>query len=359
MQRFIQSDSVPMREDLLGYLLGALSADEKRRVEEALAVDPQLREELEHLRSLLRPLDALNDDQSPPAGLADRTLQAIGRHDEAHCSVPRSVAQSSTVDDELPAGSSFQSRLAGLSHGIVLAFVGLTAATLLLPALANSRYQARKSACQNNLRTLGNLVIDDSLRHGGAYILVPLTGNRAFSGIYASTLLQRQLIPADTNSLICPGAVSGEDLNTWSLPTLEQIDNATGAELDRLQQAAGGSYAYIVGYLDQQGHYRAIRNESRPNFPILGDVPSFHLEGRQSANHCGRGQNMFFEDGHIRFVTELTQLVGDDPIRNRRGNPEYGLDGDDAVLLPSSMPPIAGPEQPVPGTVERGPLELR
>ena len=36
-----------MREDLLGYLMGALSPDEQQRVEDALAVDPDLRRELE------------------------------------------------------------------------------------------------------------------------------------------------------------------------------------------------------------------------------------------------------------------------------------------------------------------------
>ncbi|MFO7908386.1 MAG: hypothetical protein ACQESR_25635 [Planctomycetota bacterium] len=342
-----------MQEDLLGYLLGALTEDEQRRIEEALAVDPQLRDELEHLRGSLKPLEWLGEKQPPPAGLAERTLHGIERHEE-RCRPSRGGAVCSSAvgsDAETLAGSTFQARLAGLSHGIVLALVGLTAATLLLPALANSRYQARKNACQNNLRTIGNLVIDDSLRHGGAYILVPLSGKRAFSGIYASTLLHRQLITPQTNSLICPGAGRRQEWSSWSVPTFQEIDSATGAELDQLRQEAGGSYAYIVGYLDQRGRYRAIRNRGRPHFPILGDAPSFHLEGRQSANHCGRGQNIFFEDGHIRFITQLTELVGDDPIRNRRGNPEYGLDANDAVLLPSSMPPVVG-NPPVPVMID-------
>jgi len=335
-----------MHEDLLGYLLGALSGDEQRRVEDALVSDPRLRDELERLRESLEPLESLNDQQPPPTGLVDRTLQAIERHENANRPTPRSVVppHAATLACDPKGDSAFQSRLSEVSHGIVLALVGLTAATLLLPALANSRYEARINGCQNNLRVIGNLLIDDSLRHGGSYILVPLSGNRAFSGIYAPQLLDRHLITANTTSLICPGIGRSDELRSWSVPTLERIDNVTGAELDRLQRQAGGSYAYIVGYVDEQGRYRSIRNQSRPNFPILGDVPSFHLEGRQSANHGGKGQNIFFEDGHIRFVTELNQLVADDPIRNRCGNPEYGLDGDDAVMLPSSMPPVIDPD---------------
>lgn len=331
-----------MHEDLLGYLLGALSDDEQRCVEEALAVDPRLRSELERLRASLEPLDSLSDQQSPPSGLVDRTLDAIERHEEANRPAPRGVSRSRAAAPAAEAqdGSVLHAGLSDVSHGIVLALVGLVAATLLLPALANSRYQARINGCQNNLRVIGNLLIDDSLRHDGSYILVPLSGNRAFSGIYAPKLLEQQLISADTTSLICPGVGRSEQWESWSVPTLERIDKATGAELDRLQRQAGGSYAYIVGYVDEQGCYRPIRNQSRPNFPLLGDAPSFHLEGRQSANHGGRGQNIFFEDGRVRFVTKLEHLVADDPIRNRCGNPEYGLDADDAVMLPSSMPPV-------------------
>ena len=142
-------------------------------------------------------------------------------------------------------------------------------------------------------------------------------------------------------------------MGPWSVPTLEQIDNATGADLVRLQQRAGGSYAYAIGYVDDRGRYRPIRNRSRPFFPILADAPSPYLEGRQSANHGGRGQNMFFEDGHIAFVTELTQFVGDDPVRNRLGARQFGLDSEDAVLLPSPMPPILRSTRPVPTLIRR------
>ena len=331
-----------MHEDLLGYLLGALSADEQRRIENALAVDPQLQRELEQLRLSLEPLDSLQDETDPPSGLANRTLRAIERFDEARRPTPRNVARSRATDSEFvsPDRRSASTRRYSYSDGIVLALVGLAAITLFLPALVNSRYAARKVACQDNMRSIGGLLIDDSFRHGGMFIPVPLTGKHAFAGIFASQLLEQKRIPADTSTLLCPGTPWREDVDSWSVPTLEQIDNATGAELDRLQQLAGGSYAYAIGYVDDRGRYRPIRNRSRPFFPILADVPSPHLEDRQSANHGGRGQNLFFEDGHITFVTELKHFVGDDPIRNRLGVREYGLDREDAVLLPSHMSPI-------------------
>ncbi len=340
-----------MREDLLGYLLGVLSADEQRRIEDALAVDPQLQRELERLRRSIQPLESLDEDHDPPPNLADRTLQAIERYDESSRPTPHSVTRLRAMAGTpgYQDRSSMRSQRYHISDFVVLALVGMTAITLFLPALANSRFQARKGACQNNLREVGSLLLQDSQRFGDKFIPIPISSNQAFDGVFSATLRDHHMIGGDTAALLCPGLEPRPDRESWSVPTLQQIDNATGPELDRLQQMAGGSYAYVIGYVDEQGNYQAIRNRNRPDFPILADAPSFHLAGRQSANHGGRGQNFFYEDGHVAFVSRLRQLVGDDPLRNRLGNAEYGLDSNDAVLLPSPMPPIIrGTERPRP-----------
>ena len=174
---------------------------------------------------------------------------------------------------------------------------------------------------------------------------VPVDGNRSFAGIFAPILLDNQLIARNCALLICPGmqrqeVLDEEDLGPWYVPSLAEVDAASGRDLFQLQNRAGGNYAYAVGYFEN-GRYRAVRNRGRSEFPILGDSPSYHLVNRQSANHGGRGQNICYEDGHIVFVTDLTAIVGDDPLRNRRGYPQAGLDTSDSVLLPSVMRPIS------------------
>ncbi|MCA9163069.1 MAG: hypothetical protein KDA62_08820, partial [Planctomycetales bacterium] len=71
-----------MREDLLGFLLGALDATERQRIERKLEADPQLREQLEEIRRKLDPLESIRDDEDawenePPFGLADRTCDFV------------------------------------------------------------------------------------------------------------------------------------------------------------------------------------------------------------------------------------------------------------------------------------------
>ena len=55
-----------MREELIGYLLGALDAEEQARVEEALRGNEELQHELELLAESLEPLEAGTADERPP-----------------------------------------------------------------------------------------------------------------------------------------------------------------------------------------------------------------------------------------------------------------------------------------------------
>ena len=171
-----------MREDLLGYLLGALDADEQLRIESELARDPQLRDELARLRRCLEPLESTWDECDPPAGL--------GR--------PRLCCRRAAEQTAARAGQSARIRAAAglclrnysLADCLVLTLVVLIAFTLLLPALVNSRYQARKLACQQNLGTLGQSLFSYSDLQSGQFPLVPLSGSRSFAGVFAPILLR-------------------------------------------------------------------------------------------------------------------------------------------------------------------------
>ncbi len=322
-----------MREDLLGYLFGALSAAEQQRIESRLAQDPQLRRELHRLKRCLEPLDELDLEFEPPSGLADRVCDAVERHVEQAKPVPASLGVAS---QELGRRRSTLS----MADGIVVALVCLMAVTLFLPALANSRFLSEKFLCQNNLRSLGSALVGYADRQPDhTFPFVPLDGNRAFAGIYAPTLLDSRLISNSDALLVCPSSELAMRMDGWRIPTIQEIDRAGRTQLVQLQDAAGGSYAYNIGYIEDQ-KYRPVVNRGRSYFALLGDAPSLHLPGRRSANHGGRGQNILYEDGHIVFVGDPHLLRGDDPLRNREGFLEAGQDYNDAVMAPSAMRPI-------------------
>ena len=63
-----------MAHDLLGYLWRLDDGPALAATETALARDPDLRRELEYLRTAVLPLEQLKVDDEPPVGLAERTL---------------------------------------------------------------------------------------------------------------------------------------------------------------------------------------------------------------------------------------------------------------------------------------------
>jgi hypothetical protein len=72
--------NTPTRADLLGYVLGALDADEHRQVEQCLQAFPDLQLEIQKLKSRNEAIQsALAVPAALPAGLARRTCEQIAR----------------------------------------------------------------------------------------------------------------------------------------------------------------------------------------------------------------------------------------------------------------------------------------
>ena len=70
----------PSQQDLLGYLLGALDAQEQRDLQLEIDNDPSLEEALLDLKAALVPLDCL-DNQGYRPGLARRACEAVASWD--------------------------------------------------------------------------------------------------------------------------------------------------------------------------------------------------------------------------------------------------------------------------------------
>lgn len=405
----------PMREQLLGYLLGALEAAERQEVESALLHSPALRAELETLRLALSQLEGAEEIYEPPASLTERTCDVVFQHDWLPEGGPAKAAAGETADldpadpavqeaaefsrlwddrldeaisqsaentpeigntgdwvapatsqqddaffaagaDEsgarrrsfgsgrkgrlssVPAGAAANVRSWSVADFVVASGVFLAAALLFFPAIANSRSQSRALFCQNNLRRLNEGLGLFSDFHDGQLPAIPLEGNLAVAGVYGPTLVQNQYID-DPRTLLCPGSPWAQSESGWRAPTIEEVMQAEGELLTRLQQMMGGGYGYTLGYVDN-GEYRPTRNLGRPFFVVIGDAPALDLPGGRSMNH-ENGQNVLCEDGSIRFIASSADApLVDDPFVNRRGQVAAGVDINDAVLGGSATPPL-------------------
>ena len=335
-----------MREDLLGYLLGALDDDERERVEAAIRHDPELQRRVEELQEQLQIL-AEEAPEEPPPGLAERTCDLIDsyrqeRAPEIRAGRRRFAARSVGLSPRAQAELSGRRSPASLADVVVGTGIFLAASLLFFPAIANSRYRSEITACQYNLQRLGFALAEFSEKREGLFPQVPTTGKRGVAGVYAVQLVHDGFL-SEPSVLICPASSLASQRDSWWVPTVEELDAADGVRLARLQRGMGGSYGYTLGYRID-GQYRSHRNEQRPYFALMADAPSFHLPGHQSNNHGGRGQNVLLEDGHVQFISShLNGLFGDDLFLNRAGFAEAGMDKEDAVIVASQTAPLLAP----------------
>jgi anti-sigma-K factor RskA len=341
-----------VREQLLGYLLGALDVAEQEAVEQQLKHDRVLRRQLGELHKALRPLRAGRIEFAPPPGLAERTCEEI--FSPAASSPPASLSH-----EALPAKAAARplpTPRVGRAHETATAIVGrsggwswldlavaasiLVAGLLLIfPALENSRFQAQITACQENLRQVGVALVQYSQHHNGYFPPVPAQGHLAAAGVYAPTLFDSGYL-TEPQLVVCPGAPAA-DKKRITIPTLQQLQTLEPKEkLVQVQSTMGGNYGYSLGHM-VQGRYEPTRNQSRPNFALMADAPDYSQPDFQSINHGGRGQNVLFEDGRIAFLpTAKPNAQADNVFLNDTGRVAAGTHENDSVVSASGATPF-------------------
>jgi hypothetical protein len=315
-------------------------------VERSLENDPQLQRDLAALEATLAPLgfpdrdDDASYDPLPP-GLVARTCDFIDDAKQPLAARPRRVADGAprgvvTLGPEPVGGTRNLARWADV---VVTASVVLAACTLLFPAILSSRQSAQVAACQNNLRNLGVAVAQSAaFAPDGRIPAIATHGNRSTAGIFAPLLQDQQLLE-DPRSLVCPSSELAERSSTFRVPTLTEVDRATGPTLVNLRRTMAGSYAYNLGFVEN-GKYQAPQHQGRANYALLSDAPATFSPARRTKNHASRGQNILCEDGSVDFVVNLPDDLYDDPYLNRSGQVAAGLDCSDIVLGESNASPL-------------------
>ena len=363
-----------MHEDLLGYLLGALDSDEMQRVSRWLREDPEAREQLAELERLVRPLEeGYVPVEPPPSDLVARTLAMLPpgpapaqRPTSGDATLawraPSSIGADSRSLEESPLR--LASMHAAFDSGRNASFSwldwvgGATAAAvvlaLVLPALAQGRFESRKIACQDQLRQFHTALTQFVIRSPQDRLpAVSASGPEAFAGMYAVHLKELGLMDDPSlrwcPSLDVPSAKEARLTNFGEIASVQDLHVASVDRLQQIQRYAGGHYAYNLGVVEDQ-RLAPPRFEARSAFAVMSDAPPSGKVGDEGfANligHSGIGINVLFEDGQVRFIpiASLDEMP-DHPLLNHRGDVEAGVNIDDASLAPSSRPPFIGVQQ--------------
>lgn len=328
------------REHLLGYLLGALEPAEMAQVERELESNPPLRKELAAIEAALLPLGFPDREdaaaqEDPPTGLIARTCEFV---DDAKADLVARPTLAKTVAASMSDSAPADQRRLRWPDVIVTASVCLAAVSLIFPAIWSVRERQQIAACRDNLQHLGISLAEYAGRSpDGRIPLIPVSGNRSFAGFYAASLLDQDLLE-ESRWLVCPSSDMAEQIESFRVPSVAEFDRATGETLVRLQKMAGGSYGFNIGFIED-GVYKAPKHEGRSYYCLMSDAPATFKPERMTKNHGGRGQNMLYEDGCVKWVVDPCQELCDDPYLNRSGIVAAGDDCTDVVVAESIARP--------------------
>lgn len=366
----------PVQEELLGYVLGALDATEERNIRQKIESDPSLQEEVQKLQASILPLDHLDNPSGSRPGLARRTCEwvATATKDpdtiEAHY-VPNHLAELAQSTTHFPAAEIAAEEQATQATSVAdesvqsvsdaddkvvlsptrfqllhphtwsvsdaLAGIAIVAVMggMLFPALSYQRYNSRKMACQDNLRSVGQALLQYSDINGGKFVAIPSAGRLSASGYFAPVLKEMGLVE-DDSIFNCAGLAVKVPVH---IPSIAQLNSAEGDQLEYLKRNMSGHFGYSMGYNDGK-KYRPLTNSGLTNTVLVADMPSVNKPGRRSINHGSWGQNCLFGDGRVEFIKG--DSVGEDAIFvNDYGIVAPGTSPRDSVIAPSHLSPAS------------------
>lgn len=303
-------------QEMLDYALRLQDEAAREASDRALAVDPLLEDRLGRLTLKMSRLCDDGESYEPPPGLASRTIALVDRR--------KARPQ---VGDFVPKKAPF--RLADFAVAAVVFFAAML--TLSVPLL-RSRMEAGRTACADNLRSLGVSLAKYSSTHG-AYPLVPETYPAGTYGV----MLQDSKTLTDPSVLSCPA--DARDRRRSLLPDLNKFRQLIAHSPEAGCSMVGGHFAYNVGYR-QSGETVPIPDTPFDVVPIASDGPPINREGvilpGNSPNHGGRGQNVLFSDGHVSWKNNRWVSGADrDIFLNEAHRAAHGLHQADSVLVPS------------------------
>ncbi|MBN1844397.1 MAG: hypothetical protein JW810_01855 [Sedimentisphaerales bacterium] len=338
---------------LLDYHFSLDDPDQRRQTERLLADDPELQNLDQALRRILAPLSGW-PDQEPPAGLADRTIQAAERCRQARTMAAASAAVAAEPHPDrsgrgLWVLANFRDFLAAAAA--IMLFFGL-----LRPGWQQARQVAHRNMCAAQMRSIGFALAQYSLENLGKMPYV----NRPENAKWLPVGSDQEDHASNTQNLfllIKLGYIAPE---SFLCPACSESDRPVRIRLRpevlRTMQdfASRGDihYSFLL-ILPQQSFpagpvaQTAIASDMNPLFadiercasPMVDLENCRELMQKNSPNHQGSGQTVLFGDGHARFSASRCIGLRQDDIYTLEGIWQY--DGDewptndgDTILAP-------------------------
>ncbi|HEX5269654.1 MAG TPA: hypothetical protein VFW33_04160 [Gemmataceae bacterium] len=325
-----------MDENLIGYLLKALDADEEREVEKYLREHPEAQRRLDQLRLGLGVLARDADEDDAPEGLWVKTLARVAEH---KCRVALPAAPPAAARSGAGGRPSWWRRADVLVAAVLLVVVGGLGAVWLGRAHGGRDVVA----CANNLHNFDVALEAYADLHNGQFPWVGAEAPKNFAGIFVPALTESKAMKTGL-SVSCPGDPPRPPSDI-TFHELGEISREDPERFKKLTRDLAGCYAYSLGYRDPGGAgLYGLTKSMDGHLPLMADAPSCgggnDVLAGNSTNHGGKGQNVLFIDGHVEFRTTRSVGTDDDIYLNSEHKVAAGRGPRDAVLGRSDAVPF-------------------
>lgn len=305
-------------DEMLDYALGQIEAGRLSDTERELADHPALSSRVASLREALQNrLADDGDDLQPPAGLRSRTLALV-----AESKRPKRR----TLHDLVPSRVPFRLADFGVAAGIFVASL-LT----LLPQVQRTRLTANTAACAANLQQLGMALTRYAMMYD-SYPYARSDCSAPYAGTYALQLNDAKLLP-HSQVLDCP--CNGDNHIPDTLPSHKQLCASKSPRSAPCLHSL--DYGYSLG-VNHNGRIGPPPVHHDDLIPILGDRPPYQdsvqiLSGNSPVHH-GRGQNVLFTGGHVKWLHDRRSGPDRDIFLNANNQSAPGVSIQDCVISP-------------------------
>lgn len=312
-------------EQMIELALGKSELADIEHEGRRLDLDPEKKARVERLRLAVHRLVDDGADPEPPSELAWRTVSFVARNRR------RPV----TILDQVAIRLPFR-----WADFAVAASIFIAGTLTLLPAIHRSRERMNQAGCVFNLQQLGSSLAQYASLH--PFLPYP-PSNRSdtHAGMFAvmmhdaGVLNNLAVLDCPSNGA-CPHA-------TRELASFDQVDRVRKTDPETYRRMLCWDYAYNVGYRHASTGPGPLEVVHASQIPVLADQPDHEdfltIREGNSPNHGGRGQNVLFGDGSVRwFYTRLVGPYDPDLFLNNEHQPRPGVDLSDSVLMPSKIP---------------------
>jgi prepilin-type processing-associated H-X9-DG protein len=310
--------------DLFDEVFGQLD-ETRREVLDRLSASDQSwsrrRVEFRRMVQLMVHDDELHD---PPPALAQRALALV---------VQQAEGERAKVLDLQPPVSRFR-----WSDFAVAATIFIASLLALVPAMNLQRASMLQMICTDNLRQVGLALSQYGSVHR-SYPFVSPECPGSYIGSFGVLLADNGLLQ-NPEVLTCP--CRGRSTLPPGLPHFSELceheKQKPGAHQGSMRNY---DYAYAQGVRTPDDQIVAIEYPAKETLPLAADAPAFNLDRLEildgnSPNHGGRGQNVLFAGGHVKYQRGRKMHGRDqDLYLNEANRVAPGLHSSDAVLTPA------------------------